>query len=226
MLRGIDMTDTDSRDPVAAGLLRSAVAVFGGATLVAVLVFALRGKSASAAAASPPAPAADARGTSFVAPAGQPVAASEKSSDVAAPTTADGTTKVSLAYLANFTYDPPQLEYDAAGKAKMPATDTVPKSVRALSGRRVAVDGYMAPIDFENGTCSKFALMPALPTCCYGCAMTGNNWIAVTMKSGTRADCVAPYSVHVEGVLAVNGLDDELSPLYTLTAETATAVTQ
>jgi hypothetical protein len=65
-----------------------------------------------------------------------------------------------------------------AAKKKDPA----PPQVRALDGQRVAVTGYMLPLQLENGRVKKLVLMRDVTTCCYGATPNMNDYIVVTMN--------------------------------------------
>jgi hypothetical protein len=69
----------------------------------------------------------------------------------------------------------------------------VPAKITALSGKKVAVDGYMMPIAYEAGGAKKFILMKNQFGCCYGGTPKLNEWIEVTMEGGA----VAEYQQHV-----------------------------
>jgi hypothetical protein len=69
----------------------------------------------------------------------------------------------------------------------------IPAEILALSGRKVAVDGYMMPIAYEAGGAKKFILMKTQFGCCYGATPKVNEWIEVTMEGGA----VAEYEQHV-----------------------------
>jgi hypothetical protein len=200
------------------GVLRVAVALVAAAWVVV----AVAAMWPSHRRTSPVSPDADVRGAPLTGGRDAEVTAAPA---IPAATAKDGTTAVSFDLLAGFVYDPPPLEYDADGNPK-PADasrDPVPRAVRALSGRRVSVSGYMIPYNFTEGRCTKFALSKFTSSCCFGCTALPNNWIEVTMAEGTTAACANGELVRVVGVLQVAGLDEELATLYTITGETVAA---
>jgi len=60
----------------------------------------------------------------------------------------------------------------------------VPERILALSGRKVAVTGYMMPLSSESGGAKKFLIMRYQFGCCYAVTPKINEWIEVTMVKG------------------------------------------
>jgi hypothetical protein len=83
------------------------------------------------------------------------------------------------------------------------AKNEVPAKIRALSGKRVAIDGYMMPLSYEAGGARKFLLMKDQYGCCYAVTPKVNEWIEVTMEGGAVADYIHLQLVTVWGVLEV-----------------------
>jgi hypothetical protein len=48
------------------------------------------------------------------------------------------------------------------------ARDPIPAPIRAMNGKRIIIDGYMFPVDFEKGKVKNFLLSRAMFGCCYG----------------------------------------------------------
>jgi hypothetical protein len=131
---------------------------------------------------------------------------------------ASGLTHVTIQYLSDFPFSPA----DEQPKGQ----DFVPPRIRALSGRRIVVAGYMLPADFKDGTCTQFILSNCPPGCCFGCTVPPNGWISVKSKGGKPVPCSGPSPlVRVEGVLRVLPKDgDTLSAgLYSMTATSVRA---
>jgi len=63
----------------------------------------------------------------------------------------------------------------------------VPEKILALSGKRVAIDGYMMPLAYEAGGAKKFLLMKNQYGCCFAQTPKVNEWIEVTMQDGAVA---------------------------------------
>jgi hypothetical protein len=86
--------------------------------------------------------------------------------------------------LAGFPYGPPRgpAGVDLASDHR----ETVPASVRALSGRRVAVAGFMLPLDFDGAGVTEFILNANYDMCYYGAPTRPNDFIVVRMRDGRR----------------------------------------
>jgi hypothetical protein len=80
-------------------------------------------------------------------------------------------------------------DYDPAADAKR----EIPAKVRALSGRDLAVEGYIMPLAYEAGGVRKFLLMKNQFGCCFAVTPKLNEWVEVTMEGGS----VAEYAPHV-----------------------------
>ena len=86
-----------------------------------------------------------------------------------------------------------------AAAAKRPQ---VPEGVRALDQARVALTGFMLPVQMEGGRARKFILMRDVSTCCYGATPNMNDYVVVTMKdAGVKA--VQDVPIVVVGTLHV-----------------------
>jgi hypothetical protein len=78
----------------------------------------------------------------------------------------------------------------------------VPDAVRRLSGRRVAVDGFMMPLDFVAGAVTRFVLNSSYDMCFFGAPSRATERIDVEMARGRTA----PFThrpLRVYGVLDV-----------------------
>jgi hypothetical protein len=188
---------------------------------------------------SPP-PAADVKGTPFMAPRRpEPAAESVAIGDVdtprpgdqlpppsvvatpaaapapapplaaAAPAARDQFEPVSFDDLASFTFT----QYASSEKHEVPA------KILALSGKKIAVDGYMMPLAYEAGGTKKFLLMRYRFGCCYSVPPMLNEWIEVTMAKGV-ADYIPDTLSTVSGVLTVKEetKDGAATGLYTMVA--------
>jgi hypothetical protein len=88
-------------------------------------------------------------------------------------------------------------QIDAARK-----NDQVPAAIRAFDSKRVALTGYMLPLQIENGRAKKLILMRDVTTCCYGATPNMNDYVVVTMK-GEGVKAVQDIPVVLVGVLRV-----------------------
>jgi hypothetical protein len=60
--------------------------------------------------------------------------------------------------------------------------DKVPDWIKIYDGKRVALTGYMMPLQLENGRSKKFVMMKDVTTCCYGAVPNMNDYVVVAMK--------------------------------------------
>jgi hypothetical protein len=111
--------------------------------------------------------------------------------------------------LGNFDYDP-----EKGG---------LPDDVKALSGLKVQLRGYMAPLE-QGDKISEFLLVPSLTNCCYGQPPQMQHTITCTTAKGLKV----PYSpdvVNVVGTLKVEEKKDEgfIISIFQLTVTQVTA---
>jgi hypothetical protein len=94
----------------------------------------------------------------------------------------------------------------------------IPAKIAALSGKKIAVDGYMMPLAYEAGGAKKFILMKNQFGCCYGGTPKLNEWIEVTMEGGAVAEYQQHTLVTTWGVLEVKpeSRDGMATSLYKL----------
>jgi len=81
------------------------------------------------------------------------------------------------------------------------ARDPFPKEIKALNGRKIIMDGFMFPIDFEKGKVRSFILSNGMFGCCFGDAPAITETIKVYRSDGK----LMPYQsmARVTGVLEV-----------------------
>jgi hypothetical protein len=81
------------------------------------------------------------------------------------------------------------------------ARDPFPKEIKALNGRKVIMDGFMFPIDFEKGKVRSFILSNGMFGCCFGDSPAITETIKVFRSDGK----LMPYQsmARVTGILEV-----------------------
>lgn len=130
----------------------------------------------------------------------------------------DGYTKVGFDRLSGFQFIPPYVEPGADPKAPVPTgEEQIPDQVKALSGSKVIVGGFMLPVKVENGLVTELLLMRDASACCYGTVPNMNEWIIVRMgKNGIKAVMDTP--VYFYGKLTVGPVIEEgyLAGIYVL----------
>jgi hypothetical protein len=97
----------------------------------------------------------------------------------------------------------------------------IPTSIRRLSGKRVGIEGFMMPLDYDNGTLSEFVLNGSYDMCAFGVPSSLNEWILVKMDGGKRTRFTGHIPVSVFGTLQVGEemRDGRVVSIYRLTAD-------
>lgn len=174
------------------------------------------------------APAAVPRGKPIKPLAGEAKAAdpkvdsSKESVTTNTPAAKPGFASVGFDVLATFKYEVPE---DApASKTNAPAADPdaqIPAKVKAFSGKKVAVKGFMLPLKVEGGLVTELLLMRDQSMCCFGTVPKINEWIAVKMTtSGIKP--VMDQAVILYGTLKVGAMRENgyLVGIYQMDADT------
>lgn len=81
--------------------------------------------------------------------------------------------------------------------------DQVPTWLRAYDNVKIALTGYMMPLQIENGKSKKFVMMRDINTCCYGAVPNMNDFVVCTMK-GPGIDVVQDVPVQLVGIFHVD----------------------
>lgn len=85
----------------------------------------------------------------------------------------------------------------------------IPAGVKAIDGMKVAVKGYMMPIDFENGGTNEFILTRVIPSCFYCQPPQLNDWVEVKMKGGKRVPYFPDSAIVVYGTIDVGEVQED-----------------
>jgi hypothetical protein len=80
--------------------------------------------------------------------------------------------------------------------------DQVPDWIRVYQNKRVALTGYLMPLQVENGLAKKFIMMKDINTCCYGAVPNMNDYVVVSMK-GEGVRPVQDVPVELVGILRI-----------------------
>lgn len=108
--------------------------------------------------------------------------------------------------LSGFPFELPDSPYDQkpdVKKLRPKIASMIPKDVKALTGQKVAISGFMMPLDEVEGGTRKFILMRNQITCCFGGANRVNEYIMVTMNGTKPAPFIANVPLSVRGTLMV-----------------------
>jgi hypothetical protein len=79
----------------------------------------------------------------------------------------------------------------------------IPVNVKELSGKKVAVRGYLLPIEYDAGKSTRFILMKYTPECLYCNSPTLCDWVDSTSKDGVAVPRSTQMPVEVVGTLEV-----------------------
>ena len=107
--------------------------------------------------------------------------------------------------LASFFYDPPIVdEADAKSEAIKRPKDQIPAPIRALDGKKIAVQGFMVPFKTERGATKSFLLVKDQSLCCFGRTPRMNEWISVAMTGNKSTKLITDQIVTIFGTLHVS----------------------
>lgn len=126
---------------------------------------------------------------------------------------------VSFSLLSGFHY--PDSEPGSVLPAEALASrPRLPDQVAALDGQRVAVDGFMLPLDFDGASVGYFILNATQDMCMFGAPTVINQLILVRMRDGRRT-ALSHLPMRVFGTLDVGEEfeGDRLVSLYRMEAE-------
>lgn len=132
---------------------------------------------------------------------------------------------VSFEQLAGYAFTPPPFD-PVAVEAGNPPTgeEQIPAEIKALSGKKVSVTGYMVPVKLEKGLATEILLMRNTLACCFGGVPNMNEWIVVKMRKGIPPMLDTPLAFSGElkvGAIFENGY---LTGLYQMDGEKMTVV--
>lgn len=114
--------------------------------------------------------------------------------------------------LASFKYEVPVRDETGNGQ--------IPPSIKSFNGWRVAVEGFINPVNLANGKSTHF-LLTLNETGCWGPMPRANEFIDVHMAAGKAARVTMGRPIRVWGVLRVGDMTDkgEFVSLYRLEAD-------
>jgi len=93
--------------------------------------------------------------------------------------------------------------------------------IKALRGKKIAVQGFMVPLEFKKGTTRSFLLVRNQSLCCFGRMPAMNEWVKVEMVNEKRASFINDQPVTVYGVFDVGEeiLHGNVASIYRMTSE-------
>lgn len=141
------------------------------------------------------------------------------------PKEIDGYLFAPFEFLASFDYRLPEPELPDSKPVKpkpaLPAPSVIPPEIRSLSGKKVAIKGFMIPIEVDSQGVSRFALVRNQMACCYGVTPQPNEWVYVVMSRGKKTETIMDQLITAFGTLRVSDTITEggINSLYQLECE-------
>lgn len=83
------------------------------------------------------------------------------------------------------------------------AKEPMPEIVKSLEGQRVAVTGFMLPLDFDENTVKNFLLLQSQAACCFGMTPEENEFVYVEMSGGKSARYMPDVPITVVGKIEI-----------------------
>ncbi|HAB19336.1 MAG TPA: DUF3299 domain-containing protein [Verrucomicrobiota bacterium] len=124
---------------------------------------------------------------------------------VPAPSSTDDQTSLGFDKLSAFKYEVPEDSPDSPfAKGKDPDTQ-IPESVKAYSGKRISLKGFMLPLKVEQGLVTELLIMRDQSMCCFGTVPRINEWVSVKM-TGKGVKPVMDQAVTLVGTLKVGAI--------------------
>ncbi len=150
-----------------------------------------------------------------LAPKGQPIKPADPAAPAKGPASeasapgaeakADGQLVVGFDKLSSFKYDVPDENPDSPfAKGKDPDTQ-IPETIKAFSGKRVSLKGFMLPLKVEQGLVTELLIMRDQSMCCFGTVPKINEWVSVRM-TGKGIKPVMDQAVSLVGTLKVGAI--------------------
>jgi hypothetical protein len=137
------------------------------------------------------------------------------------PEMENGYLRLGFDRLASYKFVAPT--YDPAANAKTPQAsgeEQIPAEVKAWSGRKAIVTGFMLPVKMDGPLVVEFLLVKDPMMCCYGVVPNMNEWVVVKMvKGGVRPLMDVPISFY--GQLTVRPIFENgyMTGIYLLEGE-------
>lgn len=87
--------------------------------------------------------------------------------------------------------------------------DLIPDSIKALNGQKVALEGFIIPINFVGDTTTEFILVVDPMVCCFGQIPRIHEWISVVVEGEPVPLEYVDMPIRIEGILEVGFATDE-----------------
>lgn len=133
-----------------------------------------------------------------------------RNAKMAAPRAVPGYESVAFSTLTDFGYMPKAPTRAATPEERkiestvaLDADDQIPANIKALAGKKVAIQGFMIPVDFQDGGTNDFLLVQVVPDCYFCQQPQPNEWIEVKTVDGKRLPYSGDESFIVTGTLEI-----------------------
>jgi len=136
------------------------------------------------------------------------------------PAVDNGYLKLGFDRLSGYKFVAP--EYDPLANPKAPpptGEEQIPPAVRAWSGRKAIVTGFMLPTKLDNGKAVEFLLMANQMACCYGTVPNMNDWVIVRIPKGVPITQDVPISFRGTFTVSPTFESGYMTGIYQLDAE-------
>ena len=126
--------------------------------------------------------------------------------DVALPTEMiNGYLRVPFNFLGYYWLDEPDWQKLKSSQyiASLSYDTEIPDKVKQIDGKKVAITGFMLPIDVDKGKVKRFLLLKSTMSCCFGVAPRINEVIYVESSKKQKIQTVMDMPITVFGKLSV-----------------------
>ena len=113
--------------------------------------------------------------------------------------------RVPFGFLGDYWLDEPDWRQlaDAEYIASLSYDTEIPDEVKQIDGKKVAITGFMLPIDVDKGKVKRFLLLKSTMSCCFGVAPRINEVIYVEYPKKQKIQTVMDAPITVFGKLSV-----------------------
>ena len=130
----------------------------------------------------------------------------DSTEDVAPPTEMIGDyLRVPFSFLGDYWLDEPDWRQlaDSEYIASLSYDTEIPNKIKQLNEKKVAITGFMLPIDVDKGKVKRFLLLKSTMSCCFGVAPRINEVIYVEYPKKQKIQTVMDMPITVFGKLSV-----------------------
>ena len=113
--------------------------------------------------------------------------------------------RVPFGFLGDYWLDEPDWRQlaDSEYIASLSYDTEIPDNVKQIDGKKVAITGFMLPIDVDKGKVQRFLLLKSTMSCCFGVAPRINEVIYVESSKKQKIQTVMDMPITVFGKLSV-----------------------